>query len=152
MGNVSINSASSNSPFSQKSAKLKQSSCPSGQWGFRYPVGKWQAFLLLWNHLMEPTEFYFYYWQGSFSNKLKSDSWTSPDILATHIIHIFSPKTNFTVCNTANQNPSQFTLDEHCSGSGDSWADQLSLLWGRQHLSQEWRAQLKAVTISPIQF
>lgn len=155
MGNVSVRPASSNSPFSQKSAKVKRSSCPRGRWGFRCPVGGWerQAFLLLWSHLMEPIEFYFYNWQGSFSNRSKSDPWTSPDILATsHIIHIFCPKANFTVCITAHHNPGQFTFDEVCSGSGDSRADQLSLLWGRQHLSQEWRVQLKAVTISAIQF
>lgn len=71
-------------------------------------------------------------------------------VLAVHIINIFSLKTNF--CVTASLNPSQFTFSEHCSGSGDSWADQLSLLWERQHPSQERRVQLKAATISAIQF
>lgn len=33
-----------------------------------------------------------------------------PDIFPIHLTRIFSPKTDFTVCITANQNPSQFSI------------------------------------------
>lgn len=40
--NVSISSACSDTPFSQKSVKVRQDSCPTGHWGFRCPVGNWE--------------------------------------------------------------------------------------------------------------